>query len=53
MFQRLGMTVSWFDYSGYPEYKQLWGDFTHNVSVLDLLFNCGRKAPHYMKFVGR
>jgi hypothetical protein len=53
VFQRLGMTVSWFDYSGYPEYKQLWGDFTHNVSVLDLLFNCGRKAPHYMKFVGR
>ena len=53
VFQRLGMTVSWFDYSGYPEYPQLWGDFTHYVSVLDLMFNCGREAPLYMKFVSR
>ena len=48
VFQRLGMTVSWFDY-GYPEYPQLWGEFTHDVSVLDLLFNCGRDAPRFMK----
>ena len=53
VFQRLGMTVSWFDYSGYPEYPQLWGDFTHYVSVLDLMFNCGREASRYMQFVGQ
>ena len=42
--------VTWFDYSGYPAYPQLWGDFVSNVSILDLLFNCGAKAPEYMKF---
>ena len=43
--------VEWFDYSGYPEYPQLWGNFVHEVSILDLLFNCGPDAPRYMKYV--
>ena len=42
--------LTWFDYSGYPEYPQLWGDYIHGVSILDLLFNCGKEAPLYMKF---
>jgi hypothetical protein len=46
-----GMTVSWFDYAGYPEYPQLWGAFTHGVTILDLLFNCGEEAPNYMRYV--
>jgi WbqC-like protein family len=51
-FLKAGVDVSWFDYSGYPEYSQLWnGAFTHHVSVLDLLFNCGPTAPNYMKHV--
>lgn len=41
----------WFDYAGYPEYSQLWGDFAHGVSILDLLFNCGPDAPRYMRYV--
>jgi len=45
------MHVEWFDYAGYPAYPQLWGEFTHNVSVLDLLFNCGKNAPKFMKHV--
>lgn len=45
------ITITWFDYSCYPEYPQLWGDFRHDVSMLDLLFNCGENAPHYMKHV--
>jgi hypothetical protein len=53
VFTELGMRVSWFDYSGYPEYPQLWEGFEHGVTVLDLLFNCGREAPRYMKFVSR
>ena len=27
-----------------PVYPQLWGDFIHNLSTLDLVFNCGPKA---------
>lgn len=43
------ITVTWFDYLGYPEYPQLWGRFEHQVSILDLLFNCGPLAASYMK----
>jgi len=51
VFEEQGMSVSWFDYSGYAEYPQLWGDFVHGVTVLDLLFNCGADARRYMKHV--
>ena len=37
------------DYSDYPEYPQLFGEFEHNVSILDLLFNMGDQAIQYMK----
>jgi hypothetical protein len=53
VFSEHGIQLSWFDYSGYPEYPQLWGDFSHNVTILDLLFNCGKEAPNYMKFIRR
>jgi hypothetical protein len=49
-FSERGILVTWFDYKGYPEYPQLWGPFVHEVSILDLLFNCGAKSAHYMKF---
>jgi len=51
VFSRQGIQLSWFDYSGYPEYPQLWGDFSHYVTILDLLFNCGKEAPNFMKFI--
>lgn len=50
-FTERGIKLSWFGYNGYSEYPQLWGDFTHGVTILDLLFNCGKDAPHYMKHV--
>lgn len=50
-FSARGITVEWFDYGGYPEYPQLWGTFEHGVSIVDLLFNCGRDAPRFMKHV--
>ena len=50
-FAKRDIEVSWFDYSGYPEYPQLWGEFVHDVSILDLLLNCGPAAPRYMKHV--
>ena len=49
-FTRLGIKLTWFEYSGYPEYPQLWGDFQHGVSIIDLLCNCGKDACRYMKF---
>jgi hypothetical protein len=51
LFAKAGIQVAWFDYAGYPEYPQLWGDFVHGVSVLDLIFNCGKDAPRYMRFL--
>lgn len=51
VFSELGIKLIWFDYADYPEYRQLWGKFMHNVTILDLLFNCGQEAPHYMKYV--
>jgi len=48
-FRDAGIVVSWFDYDGYPEYPQLWGDFIHQTSILDLLFNCGKGAINYMR----
>ncbi len=51
VFADHGVKLTWFDYSGYSEYPQLWGEFTHGVTVLDLLFNCGKDAPLYMRYV--
>jgi len=47
-----GLNLTWFDYTGYAEYPQLWGEFVHNVTVLDLLFNCGKQAPRFMRYLG-
>ena len=51
IFTDSGIKLTWFDYEGYPEYPQLWGEFTHFVSILDLLFNCGKDSPRYMRYV--
>jgi hypothetical protein len=53
IFSERGIKLSWFDYSDYPEYTQLWGEFTHGVTVLDLLFNCGKEAPRFMKHLNQ
>ncbi|SOU05796.1 WbqC family protein [Xanthomonas arboricola] len=50
VFREFGIALTWFDYAGYPPYPQLWGEFTHGVSVLDLLFNCGPDAHNYMRY---
>lgn len=51
-FTSRGIKLTWFDYAGYPEYPQLWGEFQHGVTILDLLFNCGKEAPQFMKRTG-
>jgi hypothetical protein len=52
LFHAEGITVTYMDYSGYPEYEQLFPPFEHAVSVLDLIFNMGPEAPKYMKSFG-
>ena len=49
LFDEAGIELDYMDYSGYPEYDQLYGDFTGTVSILDLLFMTGKDAPSYMK----
>ena len=51
VFADMGIRLTWFNYTGYPEYPQLWGEFCHGVSILDLLFNCGQDARRHMRFV--
>ena len=43
------ISVEWIDYSGYPEYHQLFPPFEHGVTILDLIFNEGPNARNYMK----
>ena len=49
LFKKNGIRVLWADYSGYPEYKQLYPPFDHNVSIVDLIFNTGANARSFMK----
>ena len=48
-FNEAGIEISFMDYSEYPPYRQLHGDFLNEVSILDLIFNEGPNASRYMK----
>lgn len=51
IFEEQDIKLSWFDYTGYSEYPQLWGEFNHGVTILDLLFNCGKDSSRFMRYV--
>lgn len=53
VFESSGIRLTWFDYEGYRDYKQLWGEFEPAVTILDLLFNTGAKAPEYLRYCRR
>jgi hypothetical protein len=42
------IALSYKDYSGYPVYPQLWGNFESAVSIIDVIFNCGEKSSYYI-----
>ena len=48
LFSANNIAVTWFDYTGYVNYPQLWGEFVSEVSILDLLFNCGPTSINYL-----
>lgn len=50
LFLDSGIQLTWFNYHGYEPYPQLWGDFIHEVSIVDLLFNCGKNSRKFMKY---
>jgi hypothetical protein len=43
-----GIRVVWKSYDGYPPYPQHHPPFSHQVTILDLLFHVGPSAPHYI-----
>ena len=47
-FDEEGIKLVYKDYSNYPEYHQFYPPFTHNVSIIDLLFHTGPDAPDYI-----
>jgi hypothetical protein len=47
-FAEAGIQLSYFHYSGYPEYEQLYPPFEHGVTILDLLFNTGPDARRHL-----
>lgn len=49
LFDKESIELEYFSYNGYPEYRQLYGPFLHEVSILDLLFNEGERAKQFMK----
>lgn len=49
LFSQENINVHYYDYSGYPEYPQLFGEFSHYVTILDLLFNTGSDIKNNMK----
>lgn len=49
IFNKKGIAIEWADYSGYPEYNQLYPPFTDTVSVIDLIFAEGENASLFLK----
>jgi len=48
LFEREGIAIRYMDYAGYPEYRQFFPPFVHQVSILDLLFHEGKDAKASM-----
>lgn len=45
-FESKNIVLTYMDYSGYQEYPQLYGEFEHRVTMLDLLFHTGENAKN-------
>ena len=49
LFKKSNIKVTFFDFFEYKKYDQLWGDFDHNVSIVDLMFNSGQRAQELFR----
>ncbi len=43
LFEQAGVKLIYHDYQ-HPVYRQLYGEFVPFLSVIDLLFNCGKDS---------
>jgi hypothetical protein len=43
LFREAGIALKYYEFE-HPVYPQLWGDFSPNLSIIDLLFNCGPES---------
>lgn len=50
-FKKNKIKLSYIDYSGYQDYKQSGEGFEKNLSILDLIFNCGKSSSKFMKYL--
>ena len=48
LFEEADISLQYFSYEGYPEYRQLFPPFDHAVSIIDLIFNEGPDASRYL-----
>ena len=49
LFLRHGIQIRWMNYAGYRPYRQMYGEFVPDVSILDLILNEGPNAPRFLK----
>lgn len=47
-FDQFNIELTWMNYDDYPEYPQLYGNFVHKISILDLLFSCGKDSINFI-----
>ena len=47
-FEKIGVALQFYDFK-HPEYSQLFGEFLPNMSIVDMLFNCGERASAMLK----
>jgi hypothetical protein len=47
LFLEAGIKIKLYDFK-HPIYSQLWGDFIPNLSIIDLLFNCGPESKEIL-----
>lgn len=49
-FSAQNIQLNYINYSGYSDYKQLWGEWSPGLSIVDLLFNCGTSSSRYLTY---
>lgn len=49
LFKEAEIKLTYVDYSGYPEYTQLFPPFVHEVSIIDPILNEGLNIDKYLK----